>query len=94
MVLGRQVRRQQSDGCQVHGSVREEIQDEREVPRGFRGLDPIPGRGLREPQHLCAVAEEAARPFTAIQLPGGELPEMREELDRRLTRSLRKRPQL
>ena len=80
MVLRREVRRQQTNGRQVHRALREQVQHDRELPRGPRSLDPVAGGSFGEPKHLRAVSEETSRPFAAVEFAPVELGQMGDEL--------------
>jgi hypothetical protein len=89
VILRPQVRRQETDGCQVHGSVRQQVEDHGKLPRGPRGLDAVAGGRLGEPEDLGAIPEEGTRAFAAVELAHFEHGKVRDQLDGDFVRALR-----
>ena len=84
MVLARQVRPEDVDRREVHRPVRQQVQDDRELPRRPRGGDAAVRRVLGQVEGLRAVAIERV-PIRERDVPRLELGEVRDELDGRDT---------
>jgi hypothetical protein len=83
-----EIRREELDRRQVHRTIRETIEDDRELPNRSRGPDPVVRGRLRKSQDVRAVAEQRARTFGTISPAVVEDGEVSDELDGDLARAL------
>src|SRR3990172_8859215 len=67
MVGGGEVRREDPDGREGHGAIREHVEDDREPPRGAGRLDAIVGGMLGEMEDLRTVGEERGKAFAEVE---------------------------
>ncbi len=81
VVVGREVRRDETQGAEVQGAVGEPVQDHRATTSDSGGFDPVVGGVLREPELLRAITEERPVALAQMELPGVEHGQVRDELD-------------
>ena len=87
MVLRGQVGSEKPHGGEVHGSLREEVENNREAAGGASSLDAVVGLVLGEPQDGATVGEERGVAFPQVDIAGVELGEMGHDQDGDLSRS-------
>ncbi len=86
MVLGREVRREQTQSAQVHLPGAHRLYDGGEQPSRARHHDPVVGGTLGESELADAEREHRRKREFGVQLPLVDLAEMHEELCLHATR--------
>ena len=84
VVVRREMRSQQPDGCEADIALGEQFEDHRESPGGSGHLDAVVGFALGERQRVTAVHEEGAITCPQVHVASVELGEMGYELSRRI----------
>jgi len=80
MVAGREVGRQQLHSREVHGAVREQVEDQRKPASGARDLDPGVGLPLGEAERIAAVDVERPVALAYVHLARIELRDVSHDL--------------
>jgi hypothetical protein len=85
LILGRELRDQQSHCREVYGPITEQVEDDGVLSRGPGGLDTAVGSILGEMEHLHTVGERRRAAFSKVQLSLVQHGKVGNENRRRLT---------
>ena len=84
MVFGSQVRRQETNRRQVHRTIGQEVENDRESAGCPSAFDPVIGGMLGQVQHPRARGEQRRTAFREVEAPPVEFREVSDQQRRRL----------
>jgi hypothetical protein len=79
VILGREMRPEQSDGREADVASCQQLEDDRKTPGGAGGLDAIQGLVVGEREELEAVREQRRVAGAQVHVAGVELGEVRDQ---------------